>query len=149
MSTSSAWDWSSVNSTWQSTSIGPSAGVDERPVVREALGDLEKGREVYRRADQQRRRARAYGDPSELTGDDLLSVFNVNVAGVVRTTTVFLSLLRRSSDPVIINVSSAMGSLSATHDTSRAESRVIAPVYTSSKATLTMLTTQYAKEAGP
>ena len=68
---------------------------------------------------------------------------------MVRTTTVFLSLLRRSSDPVIINVSSAMGSLSATHDPSRAESRVIAPVYTSSKATLTMLTTQYAKEAGP
>jgi NAD(P)-dependent dehydrogenase (short-subunit alcohol dehydrogenase family) len=86
-----------------------------------------------------------YGDPSELTGGDLLSVFNVNVAGVVRTTTAFLPLLRWSSDPVIINVTSAMGSLSATHDPSRAESRVIAPVYTSSKAALTMLTTQYAK----
>lgn len=86
-----------------------------------------------------------YGDPSELTGDDVLGVFNVNVAGVVRTTTAFLPLLRRSSDPVIINVTSAMGSLSATHDPSRAESRVIAPVYTSSKAALTMLTTQYAK----
>jgi NAD(P)-dependent dehydrogenase (short-subunit alcohol dehydrogenase family) len=86
-----------------------------------------------------------YGDPSELTGDDVLGVFNVNVAGVVRTTTAFLPLLRRSSDPVIINVSSAMGSLLATHDPSRAESSVIAPVYTSSKAALTMLTTQYAK----
>jgi NAD(P)-dependent dehydrogenase (short-subunit alcohol dehydrogenase family) len=85
------------------------------------------------------------GDPSELTGDDVLGVFDVNIAGVVRTTTAFLPLLRRSADPVIINVSSAMGSLAATHDPSRAESGVVAPVYTSSKAALTMLTTQYAK----
>ncbi|MFF5174727.1 SDR family NAD(P)-dependent oxidoreductase [Micromonospora sp. NPDC000089] len=85
------------------------------------------------------------GDPSELTGGDLLAVLDVNVAGVVRTTTAFLPLLRRSSDPVIINVSSAMGSLAATHDPTRAESHVVAPVYTSSKAALTMLTTQYAK----
>ncbi len=86
-----------------------------------------------------------HGDPSGLTGADVLNVLNVNVVGVVRTTTAFLPLLRRSADPVIINVSSAMGSLAATHDPSRAESRVIAPVYTSSKAALTMLTTQYAK----
>ncbi len=85
------------------------------------------------------------GDPSELTGHDVLAVFDVNLAGVVRTTTAFLPLLRRSPDPVIINVSSAMGSLAATHDPARPESGVIAPVYTSSKAALTMLTTQYAK----
>jgi NAD(P)-dependent dehydrogenase (short-subunit alcohol dehydrogenase family) len=84
------------------------------------------------------------GDPSELTGQDLLGVFDVNLAGVVRATTAFLPL-RRSPDPVIINVSSAMGSLAATHDPARPESSVIAPVYTSSKAALTMLTTQYAK----
>jgi NAD(P)-dependent dehydrogenase (short-subunit alcohol dehydrogenase family) len=86
-----------------------------------------------------------HGDPSSLTGADVLGVFDVNLAGVVRTTTAFLPLLRRSADPVIVNVSSAMGSLAATHDPSRAESGVIAPVYTSSKAALTMLTTQYAK----
>ncbi|MGC4866173.1 SDR family NAD(P)-dependent oxidoreductase [Micromonospora sp. DT53] len=86
-----------------------------------------------------------FGDPSELTSGDLLAVLDVNLLGVVRTTTAFLPLLRRSPDPVIINVSSAMGSLAATHDRSRAESGVIAPVYTSSKAALTMLTTQYAK----
>jgi NAD(P)-dependent dehydrogenase (short-subunit alcohol dehydrogenase family) len=56
------------------------------------------------------------GDPSELTGADVLGVFDVNVAGVVRATTAFLPLLHRSADPVIINVSSAMGSLAATHD---------------------------------
>lgn len=68
-----------------------------------------------------------FGDPSELTSGDLLAVFDVNLLGVVRTTTAFLPLLRRSPDPVIINVSSAMGSLAATHDRSRAESGVIAP----------------------
>jgi NAD(P)-dependent dehydrogenase (short-subunit alcohol dehydrogenase family) len=86
-----------------------------------------------------------HGDPSGLTGADVLGVFDVNLAGVVRTTTAFLRLLRRSADPVIVNVSSAMGSLAATHDPARAESGVIAPIYTSSKAALTMLTTQYAK----
>jgi NAD(P)-dependent dehydrogenase (short-subunit alcohol dehydrogenase family) len=86
-----------------------------------------------------------YGDPSALTGADILSVLDVNVVGVVRTTTAFLPLLRRSADPVVINVSSSMGSLAATHDPARAESRVITPAYTSSKAALTMLTTQYAK----
>ena len=85
------------------------------------------------------------GDPSDLTGAGMLSVLEVNVVGVVRTTTAFLPLLRRSADPVIINVSSAMGSLAATHDPARTESSVIAPAYTASKAALTMLTTQYAK----
>ena len=72
-------------------------------------------------------------------------MFDVNVAGVVRTVTAFLPLLRRSPDPVIINVSSAMGSLAATPDPARPESQVVALVYTSSKAALTILTTQYAK----
>jgi NAD(P)-dependent dehydrogenase (short-subunit alcohol dehydrogenase family) len=85
------------------------------------------------------------GDPSELTGGEALAVFDVNLAGVVRTSTAFLPLLRRSPDPVIINVSSAMGSLAVTHDPARAESKVVAPVYTAFKAALTMLTTQYAK----
>ena len=85
------------------------------------------------------------GDPSDLTGSDVLGVLDVNVAGVVRTTTAFLPLLKRSDDPVVINVSSGMGSLAATHDPSRPDSHVVAPIYTASKAALTMLTTQYAK----
>jgi NAD(P)-dependent dehydrogenase (short-subunit alcohol dehydrogenase family) len=85
------------------------------------------------------------GAPGTLTAADLLAVLDVNVAGVVRTTEAFLPLLRRSADPVIVNVSSGMGSLAHTHDPARPESHVIAPAYTSSKAALTMLTTQYAK----
>lgn len=86
-----------------------------------------------------------HGDPPDLTGADALGVFDVNVFGAVRTITAFLPLLRRSPDPVIINVSSGMGSLAITHDPSRIESSVVAPLYTASKAALTMLTTQYAK----
>ena len=86
-----------------------------------------------------------YTDPTAFTGDDALGVLDVNVVGVVRTTTAFLPLLRRSSDPAIVNVSSGMGSLAHTHDPARAESHVVAPLYTASKAALTMLTTQYAK----
>lgn len=85
------------------------------------------------------------GDPGDLTAAEALAVLDVNVVGVVRTTTAFLPLLRRSDDPVIVNVSSGMGSLALTHDPARPESRVVAPLYTSSKAALTMLTTQYAK----
>ncbi|WP_330346255.1 SDR family NAD(P)-dependent oxidoreductase [Streptomyces longwoodensis] len=85
------------------------------------------------------------GDPSDLTAADALAVLDVNLIGVIRTTTAFLPLLRRSDDPAIINVSSGMGSLALTHDPDRPESGVIAPLYTSSKAALTMLTTQYAK----
>ncbi|MFJ5898096.1 SDR family NAD(P)-dependent oxidoreductase [Streptomyces sp. NPDC093064] len=85
------------------------------------------------------------GDPSTLTGTEALKIFDVNVIGAVRVTTAFLPLLHRSPDPVIINVSSGMGSLALTHDPSRPESKVIAPLYTASKAALTMLTTQYAK----
>ncbi|MEU5115696.1 SDR family NAD(P)-dependent oxidoreductase [Streptomyces longwoodensis] len=85
------------------------------------------------------------GDPSDLTAADALAVLDVNLVGVIRTTTAFLPLLRRSDDPAIINVSSGMGSLALTHDPDRPESGVVAPLYTSSKAALTMLTTQYAK----
>ena len=85
------------------------------------------------------------GEPSDLTGAEMLQVLNVNLVGVVRTTTAFLPLLRRSADAVIINVGRAVGSLAATHDPSRPEFHVIAPAYASSKAALIMLTTQYAK----
>jgi NAD(P)-dependent dehydrogenase (short-subunit alcohol dehydrogenase family) len=84
-------------------------------------------------------------DPASLTGADVLAVFDVNLAGAVRTTTAFLPLLRKSADPVIVNVSSGMGSLAFTRDPDRVESTIVAPLYTASKAALTMLTTQYAK----
>jgi NAD(P)-dependent dehydrogenase (short-subunit alcohol dehydrogenase family) len=86
-----------------------------------------------------------YTPIEEQTVSDAADVFAVNVLGVVRVTHAFLPLLRRSANPVVVNVSSGMGSFGATHDPDRVESTFPAPFYTSSKAALTMLTTQYAK----
>jgi NAD(P)-dependent dehydrogenase (short-subunit alcohol dehydrogenase family) len=57
----------------------------------------------------------------------------------------FLPLLQVSSAPVVVNVSSGMGSLAITTDPGRFESTLISLAYPSSKAALNMLTTQYAK----
>jgi NAD(P)-dependent dehydrogenase (short-subunit alcohol dehydrogenase family) len=80
-----------------------------------------------------------------ITAADAGEVFEVNVVGIVRVTHAFLPLLRKSAHPVIVNVSSGMGSFAATHDAERIESKNLAPLYTASKAAVTMLTTQYAK----
>ena len=82
---------------------------------------------------------------SELTGDDALLVFDTNVISVVRVTSAFLPLLKRSDAPAVINVSSGMGSFALTHDPSRVESTIASPLYTASKSAVTMMTAQYAK----
>jgi NAD(P)-dependent dehydrogenase (short-subunit alcohol dehydrogenase family) len=81
----------------------------------------------------------------EITAEDVARVLDTNVLGVVRVTQAFLPLLERSADPVIVNVSSGMGSLALTSDPSRLESTLISLGYATSKAALNMLTTQYAK----
>lgn len=81
----------------------------------------------------------------DLTGEHAELVFSTNVTGIVRTTNAFLPLLRKSAAPAVINVTSGLGSVALTLDPERVESQVIAPLYTSSKAAVTMLTTQYAR----
>ena len=81
----------------------------------------------------------------QLTAADASAVFEVNVVGIVRVTHAFLPLLRKSAHPVIVNVSSGMGSFTLTHEAGRIEQKNLAPIYTSSKAAVSMLTTQYAK----
>jgi len=81
----------------------------------------------------------------ELTGDDALLVFDTNVVSIVRVTNAFLPLLERSDAPVVINVSSGMGSFALTHDPERVESTIAALLYPASKSAVTMLTMQYAK----
>jgi NAD(P)-dependent dehydrogenase (short-subunit alcohol dehydrogenase family) len=87
----------------------------------------------------------SYGHADELTGPDAEHVFATNVTAVVRVTSAFIPLLRKSQAPAVINVSSGMGSQAITHDPARTESRIAAPLYQASKAAVTMLTTQYAK----
>jgi NAD(P)-dependent dehydrogenase (short-subunit alcohol dehydrogenase family) len=86
-----------------------------------------------------------YVPAEELQGPDASDVFNTNVVGLVRVTQAFLPLLRMSEHPAIVNVTSGMGSQALTHDPDRAESKQLLPLYSASKAAITMLTTQYAK----
>jgi NAD(P)-dependent dehydrogenase (short-subunit alcohol dehydrogenase family) len=81
----------------------------------------------------------------EVTADDVARVLATNVVGIVRVTQAFLPLLERSANPVVVNVSSGMGSLAITTDPERVESTIIGLAYPASKSAVTMLTTQYAK----
>jgi NAD(P)-dependent dehydrogenase (short-subunit alcohol dehydrogenase family) len=82
---------------------------------------------------------------ADVTADHLRTVFETNVFGVVRVTHAFLPLLERSDAPVIVNVSSGMGSIGVTTDPERFESTLVGLAYPSSKTAVNMLTTQYAK----
>ncbi|MFB4424142.1 SDR family oxidoreductase [Streptomyces sp. QL37] len=81
----------------------------------------------------------------EVTGADMRSTFETNVFGAVRVTRAFLPLLEAGKDPVVVNVSSGLGSLAATNDPTRVEFTVAALDYNSSKTALVMVTSQYAK----
>ena len=89
--------------------------------------------------------AGTFGAAEETVPADFLPVYGVNVLGPVRVTRAFLPHLRRSAHPVIVNVSSGLGSLGVVTDPERMESRFPSLVYASSKAALNMLTVQYAK----
>ncbi|QKV94479.1 SDR family oxidoreductase [Streptomyces sp. NA02950] len=84
----------------------------------------------------------------ETTGADLLTVFDTNVFGAVRTVHAFLPLLRASGAPVVVNVSSGLGSLTVSSDPEGHATAVPvwipALAYASSKAALNMVTVQYA-----
>jgi NAD(P)-dependent dehydrogenase (short-subunit alcohol dehydrogenase family) len=80
-----------------------------------------------------------------LNGPEALEVFDTNAVGIVRVTEAALPLLRKSANPVVVNVSSALGSFGANHDPARPASQVSAIVYGASKAAVSMLTVQYAR----
>jgi NAD(P)-dependent dehydrogenase (short-subunit alcohol dehydrogenase family) len=81
----------------------------------------------------------------EVTAADMRAVYDTNVFGVVRVMHGFLPLLEASGTPVVVNVSSGLGSLAVTNDPGRFESTLLGLAYPSSKAALNMLTSQYAK----
>jgi NAD(P)-dependent dehydrogenase (short-subunit alcohol dehydrogenase family) len=80
-----------------------------------------------------------------LSGPDALEVFDTNAVGVIRVTEAALPLLRMSANPVVVNISSALGSFWANHNPERPASQVSAIVYGASKAAVSMLTVQYAR----
>jgi NAD(P)-dependent dehydrogenase (short-subunit alcohol dehydrogenase family) len=89
--------------------------------------------------------AGAMAAPQDVTAEAVRGVYETNVFGIVRVTHAMLPLLRASANPVIVNVSSGLGSFEVVHDQSRIESKVVALAYCSSKSAVTMLTVQYAR----
>ena len=64
-----------------------------------------------------------------LNGPDALRVFDTNGVGIIRVIEAALPLLRRSENPVVVNISSALGPFWANHEPSRPASKVSAIVY--------------------
>jgi len=81
----------------------------------------------------------------DVTVDAIRTVYETNVFGIVRVTHAMLPLLRASESPVIVNVSSGLGSFGVVTDSTRMESERNFLSYSSSKAAVAMLTVQYAK----
>lgn len=83
--------------------------------------------------------------PEDVTASAMHAVYDVNVFGIVRVTHAFLPMLRAAPSPVIVNVSSGLGSFGVVTNPDRFESGFATVVYGSSKAAVGMLTVQYAK----
>ena len=82
---------------------------------------------------------------AEVTGDDMRTVFDTNVFGMVRVTHAFLPLLARSESPVIVNVSSGLASLTALSTPGSPAHFYPGVAYPASKAAVNMVTVQFAK----
>lgn len=67
-------------------------------------------------------------------------VHEVNFYGAIRVTNAFLPLVKKSSFPVILNVSSGLGSLSLLSDPSFPYYKIQIPGYNTSKSALNMYT---------
>jgi NAD(P)-dependent dehydrogenase (short-subunit alcohol dehydrogenase family) len=82
---------------------------------------------------------------TELHGPAALRAFDTNAVGIVRVTEAALPLLRRSSNPNVVTISSSAGSFWAVNNPERPEYGLPLALYSASKAAATMLTVQYAK----
>jgi NAD(P)-dependent dehydrogenase (short-subunit alcohol dehydrogenase family) len=82
---------------------------------------------------------------ADVTGPAALHLFDTNVIGVIRVTQAALPLLAQSANPVVVNVSSALGSFWAVTNPERRQFHFPSIVYGASKAAVSMLTVQYAK----
>ncbi len=81
----------------------------------------------------------------DIKPEDMEKVYQTNVFGIVRVTNQFIPLLEKSEQPVIVNVSSGLGSFGMVTNEETMESKVNSLAYCSSKSAVTMLTVQYAK----
>jgi len=81
----------------------------------------------------------------DVTGEVALEVFDTNAVGIIRVTQAAIPLLEKSENPVVVNVSSALGSFWAVTNPERRQFHFPSIIYGSSKAAVSMLTVQYAK----
>ena len=84
-------------------------------------------------------------DPTTLDLDLVRTVVETNVIGVIRVTNAMLPLLRRAGSPRIVNVSSAVGSVTRQADPD-IEIGPIMAAYAPSKSFLNAVTVQYARQ---
>ncbi|MFD5625808.1 SDR family oxidoreductase [Streptomyces sp. NPDC127072] len=84
-------------------------------------------------------------DPTTLDLDVVRTVVETNVIGVIRVTNAMLPLLRRSTSPRIVNVSSAVASLTRQADP-EVEIGPVMAAYSPSKTFLNAVTVQYARQ---
>jgi NAD(P)-dependent dehydrogenase (short-subunit alcohol dehydrogenase family) len=82
---------------------------------------------------------------ADVSSQVALEVFDTNVIGIIRVTQAALPLLEKSENPVVVNVSSALGSFWAVTNPERRQFHFPSIIYGSSKAAVSMLTVQYAK----
>jgi NAD(P)-dependent dehydrogenase (short-subunit alcohol dehydrogenase family) len=80
------------------------------------------------------------------TIEQFKTVYETNVFGVVRVTQAFVDLLKKAPEPRIVNVSTAMGSLTLAADPSSSSYHYKLAVYQSSKSALNMYTVNLAYE---
>src|ERR1700742_3105199 len=78
--------------------------------------------------------------PSNVSLDEMRAVWETNVFGVLAVYQAMLPLLRESSDARIVNVSSAVGSLTLNADRAYPYHAMFGPVYPASKAALNAIT---------
>ncbi len=83
--------------------------------------------------------------PADTTADDVRAVFETNVFGTMRVTHTFLPILRRSSAPVIVNLSSGLASLSTLSDPASYTHFYQGIAYPASKTAVNVITIQLAK----
>ena len=80
------------------------------------------------------------------TIDQFMDVYDTNLFGVVRVTQAFVELMKQAPEPRIVNVTSAMASLTVAADTSGSSYHNKLAVYQSSKSALNMYTVNLAYE---
>lgn len=82
----------------------------------------------------------------DATIDQFKTAYDANVYGVVRVTQAFIGLLKKSSEPRIVNVSSSQGSITLHSDPSYKYYDYKTAVYLSSKSAMNMYTVVLAYE---